>query len=165
RARSLNDLLQYGHGKMRLPHPRLAFQKQSAADHGKGFGKSLRLSGGALQGLVVRREVRESAVLIPFRDACLGQPFASQPVAPAVAAPHAARPGRGIVASRFPAGIVTQRTGHRSKPSVRVAAKLRRVPQLLFRPRLNLSDALAREMQPIANLLERARLVVSQSET
>src|SRR5206468_409340 len=45
-----------------------------------------------------------------------------------------------------------------------MAAKLGRAPQLLFRARFDLTNTLAREVQAIANLLQRPWLVVSQAE-
>src|SRR4051812_19820637 len=42
--------------------------------------------------------------------------------------------------------------------SVEMAAKLNRLPQLAFGARLNLPDALARQVQPIADFLQGPRL-------
>src|SRR5258705_3809440 len=48
--------------------------------------------------------------------------------------------------------------------SVQVRAQVGRTPQLVFRARFDLPHALAREVQLVANLLQRARLVVSEPE-
>src|SRR6266849_2572556 len=56
------------------------------------------------------------------------------------------------------------RTGHRSMLSIEVRAELGRAPQLVLRARLDLPHALAREVQPIADLLQRPRLVVFETE-
>src|SRR5947208_15802254 len=49
--------------------------------------------------------------------------------------------------------------------SVQMAAQLCAAPQLVLRARLDLPDALARQMQPVADLLQRARLVVFEPES
>ena len=48
--------------------------------------------------------------------------------------------------------------------SVEVTAKLDRLPQLALGARLDLPDALAREVQAVADLLQGSRFVVFESE-
>src|SRR6185503_14287586 len=74
------------------------------------------------------------------------------------AALPAAPGGRPSIAS--PAGFQPVSSQRGQDMSVEVTAKLDRLPQLALGTRLDLADALARQMQAVADLLQGSRLVV-----
>src|SRR5713226_9988494 len=129
---------------MGLPYPRLALEEQAPDDGRERFSEMGRAGDGAFKGLVVGGEVRQRAVLIPLGDARFGEALATEVLTPAVAADNAPRTIGGAVGRCFPAGVITERTGHRWNPSVQVTSYLHRTPHLLLRAGLNLPAALAR---------------------
>ena len=168
RAGRLDHLLQHGDGEVRLADAGLAFEQQPAAllDDGKGVGEPIRHA----PRLIERRssdslyggEVRERAVLIALRDVRVGEPMLSDLLAPAVAADDASN-----AASRRPASSRCRRTADKASIGFyqfRCERRLAERAQLFFRARFDLPDALAREMQLVADLLQRARLVVFEPE-
>src|SRR5205823_4802344 len=136
-------------------------------DDGEGVGHAARLLDGLLERFVVGDEVPERAVLVALRDVRVDEPALADLLEPAGAtddAPDYLSRRRITRLDRLPSRIVAQRTGHRPIPSIQVRAQLRRAPQLVLRARFDLPDAFAREVQTIADLLERARLVVLEPE-
>src|SRR5206468_13112832 len=111
RAGRLDDVLEDGHREMRLPDARLSLQQESAVDDGKCFGDAARLSHGAVERLVIRREVREAAVLVPLGDVRFREPLPADVLAPAVATDHAAR---AALVDGSPAGVVAESARHYS---------------------------------------------------
>src|SRR5262249_39453580 len=120
------------------------------------------------QRLVVGGEVVERAVLVALRDVGVGEPHPAEALAPAVAADDAADP---VLLNGSPARVVALRARHRlgfyrsanATSLVQMTSELRRAAQLFFRARFDLPHALAREVQAVADLLQRVLFVVLEA--
>src|SRR5919204_435169 len=120
-----------------------ALARRKGVDHARGTGHA------ALQRVVVRLEIRQRAVLVAARNVCRRQALAAGFLAPAAAALDAAD---AVAVDGLPSCVVTKRAGHRSG-SVEVRPQPLRAAEFFLRPRFDLADALARQVQPLADLL------------
>ena len=119
----------------------------------------------------IRDERIEVALAIARRHARLLQQLRRQPLAPAVAALDATH---AVDFNRLPSGVVAERAGHdsvrplivtaRARASVQITSQLVRAfraSQLFLRTRFDLTDPFAREIEHVADFLQRARLAVA----
>ena len=112
-ASRLHNLPEHGHRQVGLADPGLPFEQQSLADDRKRLCNAARLRRRPLERLVIRRKIRDRAVLIPLWDVGRDESQLPEALAPAIAArdaPYAGGIARNV--DRFPPGVVAQRTRH-----------------------------------------------------